>query len=69
MTTLIIATYLTLMIALIFWTLTDIAFARKIKEKGILFWWILILLMPAIGPILYFQNKDKREFKPKFDKH
>jgi hypothetical protein len=66
MTTTIIGTYIVLMIALAIWALTDINFNKRIKAKGHLFWWTLILLMPALGPILYFQNKDKREFRPKF---
>jgi uncharacterized membrane protein YwzB len=64
MMTAIILTYLTLVIALYYWALTNIAFTKRIKNKGL--WRSIILLFPTLGPILYFQNKDKRAFNPKF---
>lgn len=66
MITAIIVTYIALVMILFFWAWTDMAFTRRIKNNKRWFWWLMIFFFPVLGPILYFQNKDKRKFNPKF---
>jgi len=50
------------------WAIFDINKSR-IKNNTSIIWLILILIVPIIGPIIYFLSKRsmyKRKFNPKF---
>ncbi len=55
-----------------FWALIDIVKSRFAIQYGNSLWLFLIIILPVIGPLVYFllkrkmTIKKKRQFKPKF---
>ncbi|HRW63241.1 MAG TPA: PLDc N-terminal domain-containing protein [Bacteroidales bacterium] len=64
--------YISLALILWFWSILDISKSRFSAPFTGLFWLIITIILPAIGPILYFQLKsrftikEKRRFNPDF---
>ncbi len=65
---------LTLIILMWFLAIFDITKSKFKKQKSYTIWLLLVLVLPILGSILYFQFKRKfirfetRKFDPKFNK-
>mgnify|MGYP003807322541 CR=1 FL=1 len=66
--------YLSLALILWFWSIHDISKSRFNKPFTGLLWLIIVIILPALGALLYFQlkprfaNKARRRFNPDFSK-
>jgi hypothetical protein len=60
--------FLSLAILIYFWALADIAFTKRMENKGL--WFLAIICLPVVGSIFYFQSRKKllRIFNPKFNR-
>ncbi len=63
-----------LTLALTFWALVDIVKSRFKDPFMRIIWLIIVLFIPILGPIFYFQlrrnlkSKEKRVFQPHFNR-
>ncbi|NVK83815.1 MAG: PLDc_N domain-containing protein [Cytophagia bacterium] len=67
-----VITLIILTLVLWFWALIDIAKTRRQNPSEMSSWFLLIIALPLVGSILYFQLKGRnskvstRKFQPKF---
>jgi len=62
--------FIILAIVFWFWAIIDITRSRFKKPKMTIVWLIVVLVLPVLGSILYFQlrRKEQRKFQPKFNR-
>lgn len=67
MVMILVLTYFVLPFILFAWAWKNAAFTPRFKESNRWFWWLILLVFPIVGPIVYFQTKKRKVFNPTFN--